>query len=89
MRIGKTLPTDPYFGGSVVKFPDGTMVVDPPEFKGTASSKYLIMQDERLDIVAYNRLGDSKRWHEIANLNPDIVINPFEEIPSGTTLLLP
>lgn len=48
--------------------------------------EYPVTEGERIDQIAYRVLGDSRQWHAIADLNPDI--DPLELV-GGTRLLMP
>ena len=40
--------------------------------RGGLTREYQVTQGERLDIIAYHELGDSRLWWLIADLNPSV-----------------
>lgn len=48
---------------------------------------YVYRADDRLETLAYYRLGDSNRWTDIMDINPEIS-NPHQ-IKPGTKIRIP
>lgn len=48
--------------------------------------QYTVKEGDRLDTIAYNKLGNSLQWEKIAQLNS--ITNPFD-LTIGQTLLIP
>lgn len=48
---------------------------------------YQFGEHDRIELVAHNFLNDYARWHEIMDINPEI-LDPFS-ITAGTTIRIP
>jgi hypothetical protein len=48
---------------------------------------YVWVDKDRIDVIAYNLLGNSDFWSKIMDVNPEIA-DPFT-IPAGTTIRIP
>lgn len=88
-----TLPVlrddNPYSGGTVFIFPDGSMSLDrnPVVYQKSINDRYYTVGDgESLDNISYEAYASSKRWWQIADVNK--VFFPFQ-LDIGVTLVIP
>ena len=61
----------------------------PPLEKETIVNftSYIWKQNDRVDLLAYQLLGDDAAWWQIADANPEILV--WSEIPYGTVIRIP
>jgi len=65
-----------------------TTYYTPSPYAQVRSFRYHIVQEgERIELIAYNTLGDAELWWMVAELNPEI-LNPSRLVP-GTILRVP
>ena len=67
--------------GQVLTLPGATPVRPRPEL-------YKVKKGDTLSGIAARKLGDAKRWPEIARLNRDIVPDPDEIVPGQVLVIL-
>lgn len=65
----------------------------PPDYSLDGTDDYKIIEvtgdyKDRLDLIAYDYLGNSEYWWMIAELNRSIIIDPIN-VPVGTKLIIP
>lgn len=64
-----------------------TMFVSPHKGNPVRFREYVVKVGDRIDVLAYKHLGDSRKWWRIANLNPG-VLSPALLRP-GTVIRIP
>lgn len=63
------------------------LLLDPAQAaKGRGTYEYTVVQGDRIDVLAYQALGDSRLWWVIADLNPDV--DPLR-LQGGQIIVLP
>lgn len=93
MATSVTLPIlrddNPYYGGTVFVFPDGSLSLDrtPVVYQKSANDRYYTVSDgEVLSDISYAGYNTSKDWWVIADVNK--IFFPFT-LDTGITLIIP
>lgn len=51
------------------------------------TTEYITIDGDRLDVIAHKAYGDSTKWREIIEANPDLAIMPV--YPAGIRIIIP
>jgi hypothetical protein len=86
---------DLYTNGAILDFEDTTFTLVRPKITYSRLDNdvqyHTVMEDERIDQIAYKYYGSNRYWFVIADFNDidDSLINPFSDLVAGTTLIIP
>ena len=58
------------------------------EQKALLGEQYTVQQGDRIDVLAFEMLGDSRLWWLLADLNSELVSDPQVLVP-GTLIFIP
>lgn len=82
-------------GGKVIEYPPPTptLFARRPTRRNSVSNpipynEQLVIQGDRMDLLASRLFGDPGKWWMIADLNPEIMF-PFDELVPGSILRVP
>lgn len=83
------------YGGLEIATSQDRLEIAPREFvelplekNATFGEQYAIIQGDRIDVLAYAMLGDSRLWWLIADLNVDVIPDP-QYLPVGEYIFIP
>lgn len=83
--------TDLYSDGFIINYPEGDRSKQRRSIirdVGSEDNFYVIKQDDKLPDIAYKFYGDALAWYAIADMNPEVILNPFQ-LPIGKRLIIP
>ncbi len=85
-RIHPTTTTSHSHGSELAAHPH---TPSDPNGHSSANGDYVVKHGDSLWKIAHNELGDATRWHDIQNLNHDVLGNNPGMIHSGMKLSMP
>lgn len=75
---------------TIVRFKEGDLALDRKFYSympSKADKTHVVVENERLDTIAFKYYKDSSLWYVIADVNE--IFNPLKELEPGTKLLIP
>lgn len=87
IRLNKV---DLYSNGNRVKLPTGETIITRQKRVYVQSPNdrlHKVVDGETWDSIAFDKYGDSKYWHYLADINE--IFNPFDPLPIGEDIIIP
>lgn len=81
---------DLYYNGSRVEVnaEETILIRDRRSYVESVNDRtHTVKEGETWDLIAFDKYGDSKYWHYIADINK--VFNPFDKPPVGEGIIIP
>lgn len=82
---------NPYAYGEILEFPNGDLLLVRDRIiipEADTDRPYTVRDGDTLSNLAGRFFGSSKWLFVILDLNPDVLVNPFD-LPTGITLRIP